>query len=317
VSFPARPSLPDVPDDDYDDDDPTGAWARPVKRRTRPSPHADDDTPPRRPSRLPDPEPDLPDLGDRWSSFHSAVHGPEPRPDWVITERAAVDVELGILKTGKEADVHLLERSVPGTDRVNVLAAKRYRDLEHLQFTRDAAYLAGRRVRKSRDQRAMEKKTAVGRAMLGVQWANAEFGYLSQLWAAGAPVPYPVQIDGTELLMEFAVDEDGEAAPRLAQTRPEPTVARILWDQVLDAMLLMAEHGWTHGDLSAFNVLVSGERIVLIDVPQVIDVVSNPEGPDFLARDVATISSWFRAHGVDDLDDAALTALLLRAAGMR
>jgi len=108
------------------------------------------------PSWLPGAEPDRPDVGDRWSSFHEAqrgAKGPEPWPAWLVTERAAIDTDLGILKTGKEADVFLLERSVPGTDRSCTLAVKRYRDLEHSQFTRDASYLAGRRVRADRAAR--------------------------------------------------------------------------------------------------------------------------------------------------------------------
>ena len=70
---------------------------------------------------------------------------------------AAVDTELGVLKTGKEADVHLVRRGVPGTDRVSLLAAKRYRDDDHRLFHRDAGYLEGRRVRRSREIRAMDQ----------------------------------------------------------------------------------------------------------------------------------------------------------------
>lgn len=272
------------------------------------------------PNWLPGAEPDRPDEGDRWSTFYAATRGnkgPTPWPDWLVTERAAVDTDLGILKTGKEADVFLLERSVPGTDRSCILAVKRYRDLEHSQFTRDAGYLAGRRVRKSRDQRAMDRKTSFGRQLLGTQWASAEWAYLRQLWKAGAPVPYPVQLDGAELMMEYIVGPDGQAAPRLAQTHPEPDLLASLWDQLLDTMLVIAEQGWAHGDLSPFNLLVAGERLVLIDLPQVIDVVSNPDGAEFLARDVRNVCSWFRAQGLTDLDEATITADLLAAAGMR
>ena len=52
-----------------------------------------------------------------WLSVEPLCRGPEPRPDWVVTSQAAVDTELGILKTGKEADVFLLERAVPGLRR--------------------------------------------------------------------------------------------------------------------------------------------------------------------------------------------------------
>lgn len=263
-------------------------------------------------------EPDRPDDDDdaTWSSYHNAQQGPEPLPAWVITERAAVDHALGVLKSGKEADVHLVNRSLPGTDRSVVLAAKRYRDTEHSQFTRDAAYLAGRRVRKSRDQRAMDHKTRTGREILAGQWAGAEFGYLTRLWELGAPVPYPVQQMGSELMMELITAPDGSPAPRLVQTDLTTAELISLWDQLHESMLVMAENGWTHGDLSEYNVLVAGDRLVLIDLPQVIDVVSNPDGRLFLARDAANVTRWFTKRGVQEADESALIEELLRTAGL-
>ena len=102
-------------------------------------------------------EEDLPETGDRWSTWDLSTagqRGPRPHPDWLVTELAAVDTELGIVKTGKEADVFLVRRGVPGTDRECLLAAKRYRSAEHRMFHRDAGYLEGRRVRASRTNRA-------------------------------------------------------------------------------------------------------------------------------------------------------------------
>src|SRR5947199_8863453 len=160
--------------------------------------------------------------GDRWSTWDQSApteRGPRPHPDWLITDLAAVDTELGILKTGKEADVFLLRRGVPGSDRSCLLAAKRYRAAEHRMFQRDSEYLEGRRVRESRVNRAIAARSAAGRAMISTQWASAEFAALSQLCAVGLPVPYPVQILGTELLLEFIGDPDGTAAPRLAEVR--------------------------------------------------------------------------------------------------
>ena len=97
--------------------------------------------------------------GQRWSTWDDIgiLAGPEPWPDWLITESAAIDTELGILKTGKEADVHLLERATE--DRSVVMAAKRYRGLENRLFHRDAGYTDGRATRNTRDRRAMAKST--------------------------------------------------------------------------------------------------------------------------------------------------------------
>lgn len=268
-------------------------------------------------------DPDQPDAGDRWSTWDTGMRGPEPYPDWLVTELAAVDVDLGVLKTGKEADVHLVRRAVPGTDRSCLLAAKRYRDAEHRMFHRDAGYLEGRRVRRSRETRAMANRTAFGRQVIAGQWAAAEFDALARLWEIGAEhggvaVPYPVQLLGTEVLLEFVGDaEQGLAAPRLAQLRPGTAELAGLWRQLVDSLVLLARLGLTHGDLSPYNLLVWGDRLVMIDLPQVVDVVANPHGPEFLARDVAVVARWFAARGQRGVDADALTALLRTEAGLR
>jgi RIO kinase 1 len=270
-------------------------------------------------------DPDLPETGDAWSSWDGALHGPEPRPDWVRTESGAVDTELGMLKTGKEADVFLVRRAVPGTGQVSMLAAKRYRDGDHRLFHRDAGYLEGRRVRRSRQMRAMANRTAFGKELISVQWAKAEFGALSHLWEVGQEsgmvcVPYPVQLIGTELMQEFIGDwETGEAAPRLAQTRPDPDGLRDLWRQLVDALSVLARTQIAHGDLSPYNLLVHHGRLVMIDLPQVVDVVANPQGADFIARDVRNVASWFAARGLaaDVVDVEGLIERLLYESGLR
>ncbi len=107
-----------------------------------------------------------------------------------------------------------------------------------------------------------------------------------------------MQCSGTELLLEFVGSPDGAAAPRLAQLRPDPDELCDLWHQLVDALLGLARHGLAHGDLSAYNLLVHDGRLVLIDLPQVVDVVGNPRGPEFLARDVARVGDWFVARGL-------------------
>jgi RIO kinase 1 len=249
--------------------------------------------------------------GDRWSTWDQsspAERGPVPHPDWLVTELAATDTELGILKTGKEADVFLLRRGVPGTDRSCLLAAKRYRTAEHRQFHRDSEYLDGRRVRESRMNRAMANRTSVGRHLISEQWAVAEFAALCQLHMAGVPVPYPVQIVGTEILLEFIGDANGTAAPRLAETRPSGDDLVALWEQLVGTLRVLSGLGLTHGDLSAYNLLVHDGRIVMIDLPQVIDIVAHPRGGEFLERDVANVSKWFVSRGLLDHSDSLTVA---------
>ncbi len=264
--------------------------------------------PPRRTTALPEPTrftldfqitDELPD-GQRWSTYwdlERLCRGPEPTPGWVVEDRAAVDTELGVLKTGKEADVFLLNRAVPGTDGVT-LAAKRYRGEEHRTFHRSAEYTEGRRVRNTRDARAMAKKSKHGRAVAAGQWAWAEWEALRRFWLAGVPVPYPVQIDGTEILMEL-VTVDGQAAPRLAATRPDRALLESYFEQVRDVLGALARAGVAHGDLSPYNVLAAGERLVVIDLPQVVDIVANPTGTDFLMRDCHNMCTWFQRRGLE------------------
>ena len=259
------------------------------------------------------PTDDLPD-GQRWSTwgdFDIAARGPKPWPAWVITADAAIDTELGILKTGKEADVFLLERATE--EEAVVMAAKRYRSHDHRLFHRDSGYTEGRRMRNSRDRRATAKGTAWGRQVEAGVWAQAEFDFLSRLWSAGLPVPYPVQLHGTEILMELVCSADGAPAPRLAQSRPGPDLLRAYWDQLTGALRTMVGMGITHGDLSAFNILAAGERAVVIDLPQAVDIVANPQGMDFLARDCRNIARWFASRGLP-VDAEELIADLVASA---
>lgn len=240
--------------------------------------------------------------GQRWSTWSSVeplCRGPEPRPDWVVTTQGAIDTELGVLKSGKEADVFLLERADPRHPESGVvMAAKRYRDTDHRSFHRSAAYTEGRSMKRSRDNRALKRKSNFGRLVAQSEWAQSEWGALVRMWEAGVPVPYPVQVDGTEILMEW-ITVDGETAPRLAQSRPDHHLLTWYFDQLSDALATMVQAGVVHGDLSAYNILAAGERLVIIDLPQLVDLVGNPQGFDFLMRDCANVCGWFRAKGLD------------------
>ena len=251
--------------------------------------------------------------GQRWSTWpdvDALCRGPEPRPDWVVTSQGAVDTDLGILKSGKEGDVYLLERADPHQPGSGVvMAAKRYRGEDHRDFHRSDDYTAGRRSRSTRDTRAVARKSAHGRAVAAGQWAWAEWEALVRLHRLGLPVPYPVQLDGTEILMEW-ISVDGETAPRLAQTRPDRALLESWFGQLTDVLAELVRHGLVHGDLSAYNVLAAGERLVVIDLPQVVDLVGNPAGPDFLLRDCTNVCRWFRSRGLE-VDEQEVYAELL------
>jgi RIO kinase 1 len=258
----------------------------------------------------------LDDLGEgqRYSTYWDVeplMRGPRPVPDWLVTDRAAIDTELGVLKTGKEAEVFVIERAVPGADSC-LLAAKRYRGTDHRNFHRNADYTAGRRTRDTRVTRALTNKSAFGREVAAGQWAMAEWESLQRCHEADVPVPYPVQIDGTEILMEL-VTVDDEPAPRLAGMRAAPDLLAHWFDQLRDAMAGLARRGLAHGDLSPYNILAAGERLVIIDLPQVVDLVANPRGADFLQRDCHNVCTWFTRRGLE-VDEHELFGELMASA---
>ena len=272
----------------------------------------------------------------RWSTWPETARiidrGPQPFPEWVVQHDGAIDTELGILKTGKEADAFLLERALPeelltgAAGEAVLLVAKRYRSPDQNAFHRGSAYTDGRRMKDSREARAVARNTAFGKQVAAGQWARTEFDVLCQLWEAGLPVPYPVQILGTELLMEFIGTDDERgavAAPRLQETTPDrPTIAR--WARLLrDAVIDLAQLGLVHGDLSPYNILADTRQAepdpVIIDVPQVIDLIANPNGQEFLRRDCVNVCTWLRASGAPtgSADPEEWQAAARRGAEMR
>ena len=239
----------------------------------------------------------------RWEDLEALMRGPEPRPDWVVESSGAIDTELGVLKTGKEADVFLVEREDPHRpESAVVMAAKRYRDTDHRTFHRAAAYTEGRSMKRSRDNRALKRKSTWGKQVAAGEWAVSEWNALRRCWELGLPVPYPVQIDETEILMEWithSVDGVVDTAPRVAQVRPGPAVVEGYYEQLREALYTLVQAGLVHGDLSPYNTLAAGDRLVIIDLPQMVDLVGNPRGMDFLLRDCANMCAWFRSRGLE------------------
>jgi len=112
--------------------------------------------------------------------------------------------------------------------------------------------------------------------------------------------------------MEYVGAPDG-AAPQLARARLSPGEVREAWTQLVDGLRDITAAGWAHGDLSAHNLLWWEGRLWFIDFPQAVDLAANPQGLDFLHRDVCNVAGWFARHGVED-DPEALFADLLSAA---
>ena len=256
---------------------------------------------------------------ERWDDVEDAeastylladARGPDPVPAWVLTDDAARQHDLGLLKTGKEADVHLVERRLG--DQVNLLAAKRYRSFEDRMFRDDARYRAGRKTGASHTDKAMEKGGRIGMALRARQWVETEFDVLCRLWSAGAPVPYPVQRLGREVLLEHLGDDDG-SAPRLVHAHLSRAEVRDAWDQLVEVLRLLARNGVVHGDLSPYNLLWHRGRLMVIDLPQAVDPIAHPEGLALLRRDVEVVCAW-AAHGGLTADPDALFAEVLAEA---
>ncbi len=146
----------------------------------------------------------------------------------------------------------------------------------------------------------------------GERWSTWDQSTL--LYEARVPVPYPVQITGTEVLLEFIGEADGTAAPRLAETRPDDGELADLWDQLVEALVALARRGYAHGDLSPYNLLVRSATLVMIDLPQVVDVIAHPNGRGFLERDATNVARWFAARGLQAADPEKLAGLLVEEA---
>ncbi len=255
-------------------------------------------------------------------------HDPErTAPAWLADGRTPfVDEVLGLLKTGKEAEVFItLRRTVDGGRSV-LLAHKRYRplkatakgEIEALGFTRsrtftnDVLYHEGRRLRFSRDQRAVERMTDYGRKLLAERWPGQELETLQRAFEAGVTVPYPVEFTGDGMLMQLIGDEAG-AAPRLVNARLSGDELAAAYQQLLEELRTLTRAGLVHADLSPFNVLWWRGRLWLIDFPQAVDLVNNPHGFDMLHHDVVTMCTWFARRGIDTDGEAVFADLLSEA----
>lgn len=242
-------------------------------------------------------------------------------PAWLVPE-PCTHTELGLLRSGKEAQITLIERR--SGPRRCLLAGKRYLpravrakgELKALgasrasQFRHDVAYREGRQFRKTRDRRAVEEMTGHGRRLLQSRWTSHEHDVLRRLWSEGAPVPYPVSFADDLLLMQYLGDEEQGAATTLARLRPRGALLGELWTQLVPALEVVVAAGYAHGDLSAYNALWWEEQLWLIDFPQAVDLAANPMGLDFLHRDVATITEWFSRQGLERDPDRLFAELL-------
>ncbi|MDM5055444.1 serine protein kinase RIO [Aeromonas dhakensis] len=204
-----------------------------------------------------------------------------------LVDDGLVDEVISRLMSGKEADVYVVRCG----DEIR--CAKVYKEAAKRSFKQAVVYQEGRRVRSSRDARAMEKGSKYGRKQHEEVWQNTEVDALFKLAAAGVRVPRPyVCLDGV-LLMELVTDADGNVAPRLNDVALSHEQALADHARVIRYVVRMLCAGLIHGDLSEFNVLVDEEGPVIIDLPQVVDAAANNQAKAMLERDVDNMRNYY------------------------
>ena len=207
-----------------------------------------------------------------------------------LIEEGLVDAVVRQLMSGKEATVYVVRCGE------EIRCAKVYKEAGQRSFRQAASYQEGRKVRNSRQARAMEKRTSYGRKMQEEVWQNAEVDALYRLAAAGVRVPTPYICFEGVLLMDLVTDAEGQVAPRLNDVELTEELALRYHAELLHEVVLMLCAGVIHGDLSEYNILVDERGPVIIDLPQAIDAASNTEAGTMLERDVANLRTYFSQY---------------------
>lgn len=200
-----------------------------------------------------------------------------------LIDDGVIDEVIRSLKSGKEATVYLVRSGA------HTRCAKVYRDMRQRSFQKRSRYQEGRKVRGSRQARAISKSTRFGRREQEAQWKNAEVDALYRLVAAGVRVPKPYGYFNDTLIMELVTDAAGDPAPRLGEVDLSPETAREYQRFLIQQIVRMLSIGLIHGDLSEFNVLVGSQGPVIIDLPQAVNATGNNDAFTMLERDVNNI----------------------------
>jgi len=207
-----------------------------------------------------------------------------------LIDDGVIDEVLRPLKSGKEAAVYVVRSG----DEVR--CAKVYKDMAQRSFQQRVQYQEGRKVRGSREARAIGKASKYGRKQQETAWKNTEVDALYQLRDAGVRVPEPYGYFHGVLVMELVTDADGFSAPRLGEVELDADEARAFHRVLVRQVVRMLCCGLIHGDLSAYNVLVGGDGPVVIDFPQVVSAGGNNAARTMLLRDVnnltASLGRW-------------------------
>ncbi|WP_413530513.1 PA4780 family RIO1-like protein kinase [Rahnella inusitata] len=204
-----------------------------------------------------------------------------------LVDDGLIDDVVRRLKSGKEADVYTV---LCGEE---IRCAKVYKEATQRSFKQAVQYQEGRKVRNSRNARAMQKGSKFGRKQQEESWQTAEVDALFRLANAGVRVPQPyICLDGV-LLMELITDGDGVVAPRLSDVLLTEEEAVADFETMIRNIVRMLCAGIVHGDLSEFNVLMDAEGPVIIDLPQAVDAAANNHAESMFERDVNNMTEYY------------------------
>ncbi len=208
-----------------------------------------------------------------------------------LVDEGLIDPVVRQLMSGKEALVYVVRCG----DETR--CAKIYKEATHRSFRQAVDYTENRKVKNSRQGRAMAKGSKFGRQAQEAAWQSAEVDALYRLAAAGVRVPQPYNFFEGVLLMELVTDAHGDAAPRLNDVAFTPEQALAHHATLIAEVVRMLCAGVVHGDLSEFNILlahVNGvDTPVIIDLPQAVDAAGNNHAQRMLLRDVQNLRDFF------------------------
>ena len=204
-----------------------------------------------------------------------------------LIDEGLIDTVVRQLMSGKEAMVFVVRCG----DETR--CAKVYKEATHRSFRQAVDYTENRKVKNTRQARAMAKGSRYGRESQEAAWQSAEVDALYRLAAAGVRVPKPYNFHDGVLLMELVTDEHGDAAPRLNDVAFTPEQALAHHASLLGEVVRMLCAGVVHGDLSEFNILLAADGPVIIDLPQAVDAAGNNHAKRMLLRDVENLRDFF------------------------